>query len=135
MVLLAAALLSGCTPRDHVMAGLVDGRLVFVPCDEIAGVQHISASVSAASGAPTDVWHSRGEGGAFGLGSPIIYGVDPSGFTTDVGPKTFDIASSRIYFSLRNTAVDERTWQIQGNELLEGKWLDENGNVHDQPCS
>ena len=135
MVIVAAVCLSGCTPQDHVMTGLVDAQLVFVPCEEIAGVQHITATITSADGVAVEAWHSRGEDGRVGPGRPVTYGIDPPGFTTDVGPEHFDIASSSIDFLLRNTAVTDRIWHLEGSDLVEGKWLDENGNLHDEPCS
>jgi hypothetical protein len=125
-------LLAGCSPQDYVMTTVRDGTLVFIPCEEITGVQWITASVSSSDG---KVWESRGEDGVFGPTAPATYGVDPEGFTTLTGPEDFDFGDETIHFSLSNTAVESRGWIIDGTKLVEGKWLDQNGRLHDKPCS
>ena len=128
--LLGLALLAGCTPQDRVMTTIEGGALVFIACTPIEGVQHIEASQ-----ADTVLWHSRGEDGVFGPTTPITFGVDPSGFVTDMGPISVEFNGERIYFSLTNTAVDSRTWVIDTDDLVEGKWLDESGRLHDEHCT
>ena len=80
------------------------------------------------------MWHARGEGGAFGPTTPIIYGVDPAGFTTDVEPLDLRVEFETLHFSLVNTADDRRQWTVDGDELVEGRWLDQDGRLHDEPC-
>ena len=122
-------LLAGCRPIDVVMTTINDGVLTFAPCEEISGVQHIDVSLDG-----VEMWHSRGEDGVFGPTAPVTYGVDPVGFTTDVGPGDLLATSDRIQFSLINTAVDQRVWVINPDELVEGKWLDQYGRLHDSAC-
>lgn len=113
------------------MATVEDGVLVFLPCEEIEGVQHITARIGRL---PDPIWHARGEDGVFGPDTPITYGIVPDGFVTDVGPDPLRYEFETIHFSLVNTAVDSRTWIIDGDELVPGKWLDQDGRLHDEPC-
>ena len=105
---------------------------MFIPCVEITGVQWIRASLR---GEEAERWEARGEDGVFGPGHPVTFGVTPEGFSNTVEPDPFDWAGETIYFSLVNTAVTRRVWIVDGAELVEGEWLDQNGRLHDEPCS
>jgi hypothetical protein len=82
------------------------------------------------------MWSAVGDG-QFGPGDIITYGVAPIGFETDAGPESFELESSPIVASIVGFSEGVRSaqaWVINGDELVERKWLDQSGLLHDESC-
>ncbi len=135
---LGAMGLAGCvTPASHFQAGLQDGVLAFVDCQQAGGVDTIRVSVTDVDGgADTEVWKASGAG-EFGPNDVIQYGEAPNGFTTDVGPAHIDLSAQRISAFLAGFSGGVRysdSINFRGMDLAEGYWIDAEGSVSSAPC-
>ena len=136
-VLLAGIMLSGCAAVRHVSAELRNGTVRFANCEDFAfdSVDVSVMSKKSPYGTQT-VWHSVG---ASEISGPVQvgFGVDPSGFSSSIGPKSFDVGASSIevlFQSSNPNSAPGPSGTFDGAKLVEGRWLNWNGNIVSTPC-
>ena len=130
--------LSGCmSPASKVEATLSDGAIVFLDCEDALGIDTIRASVAPSTGgAGREVWLISGQGN-FGPDTPITYGVTPAGFAVETGPKPIELDGTRVSIVLSGFAGGVRysdVLNVVGEDMHEGLWLDNLGNLNEEPC-
>ena len=127
------AAMVGCTPRQEVDAKINNGSLVFVFCKPSEGNQ-IDLRVNG-----DKVWEVSSTT-TRPFAKEVVYGEVPDGFSiiTDAPDLEFSLYR-RITINLLNVQAMETVGAYSGTfdgRLLSGKkWLDENGQLHDQPCN
>jgi hypothetical protein len=137
---LTGVLLCSCSTKSHVSAGLRNDVLVFVNCDDYQA-RNITVFATGAEqewSSASETWSASGNDD-LGSGVLVQYGVPPQGFTSSIGPQSFDPKSSQfsVTFSNPDTAskFPSSTGDFDGRKLVRGKWLNWDGNIHDRPCS
>jgi len=136
-VLLAGIMLSGCAAVRHVSAELRDGTVRFANCEDFA-FDSVDVSIMSKK-SPYDtrtVWHSEGSSEVSGP-FQVAYGVDPSGFSSSIGPKSFDVAASSIEVLFQSSNPNSGpgpSGTFDGAKLVEGRWLNWDGNIASTPC-
>jgi hypothetical protein len=120
-----------------VSAELKNGSLHFADCEEFAFDSIDISVMSTKSPYETQtVWHSTNPNGASRL-LQVTYGIDPPGFSPSIGPDSFEIRKSRIEVIFGNSSPDAGPGPhatFDGARLVEGRWLNWDGNVVSTPC-
>jgi hypothetical protein len=136
--------LSGCSALSHVSAELKGGSVGFTYCDEkntgvgtINRIEVYAGPISSGRSSDTPTWVSVGASGVSAR-QVVTYGIVPSGFKNVIGPTGFDPKRSKIEVAFIHAKgsediADQRA-DFDGSKLVEGKWLDWNGNIVNSPC-
>lgn len=136
-MMIAGIALSGCSAVSHVSAELKNGTVQFFNCEAFTFDSVDVAVMSKESPNKTrTMWHSDGPSAISGP-VQVTYGVDPSGFSSSSGPRNFDPRTSRIGVLFASSSPDPGaglTATFDGAKLVEGRWLNWNGNLVSAPC-
>ena len=92
------------------------------------------------SGATNDrpVWVTTGDAGVSAR-EVVTYSIPPDNFTNVSGPMFFEPKRSIVEIAFEHAKGSKVTGGQQGtfdgSKLVDGKWLDWNGNIVNKPCS
>jgi hypothetical protein len=130
--------LCGCEGVSHVSAELEHGSVRFAYCaayspTEIEVWQSRTSDWSRAK----VVWRAEGTP-PLRPGEAITYAVPPAGFATTEGPTKFAPARSQLEVDFidpkKAKTLPYSTGDFDGTKLVEGRWLNWNGQIVDKPC-
>ena len=130
--------LGGCVAVSHVSAGLHHGDVRFVYCEAYSPTElEVWQAAATEPSKSKIVWRANGNP-ALKPGSILSYGVLPFGFVAAKGPVSFDPSKSSLEVDFIDPKTEKTlpymTGDFDGRKLVEGKWLNWNGNIVDKPC-
>jgi hypothetical protein len=132
--------LSGCGPSVRINASVKDGAIEFAICDAIQ-VEAISVGYFEPQKADDETLWALTGNESWSDGHILKYGIAPTGWTVSEGPGPLNLFGDQIYLSLNtppqtlNTNLDSRKATFDPNLLVEGKWLNQTGQVSSKPCN
>ncbi|GAA3743955.1 hypothetical protein GCM10022239_19240 [Leifsonia bigeumensis] len=131
--------LSGCTVPAKTAAKLVNGKFVFVSCEDFTYDSISMGSIDFDNWKDGYVqgWSASGIG-SVAPGDRITYGVAPDGFLTASGPLTLPLQHHRIDVYLEYQPTNGPSERISGHfdsrKLSTDHWLRGDGGTNDKPC-
>ena len=128
----------GCTSVSRVSAELVRGQLRFAYCDEYSPTEiEVTAGNSAHWWKSEVVWRDTGTT-PLKPGEIVTYGVAPSSYSEKIPPSPFDPRTSMFEIVFRDpktiNKMPGQSGVFDGRKLVNGKWLNWNGNLTSKPC-
>ncbi|MCO5294361.1 MAG: hypothetical protein M9882_05595 [Homoserinimonas sp.] len=139
MLVLLTLGLSGCTVPAKTAARLIDGKFVFVSCQDFTydTISVASTDYDDWNAGYTEQWRATGIA-SVSAGDEITYGVTPGGLVNAIGPFRLPLAHHKIDVYLRYTPITNSPGEVVGlfdsRKLSSDYWLRGDGSQDDKPC-
>jgi hypothetical protein len=133
LTLVAALVLTGCTPKDELSVQVHDGALTVALCDpEQSNVIQFTADDEV-------IWRAVSQNEPAFLTGELLYGVLPDGYANEIGPlplplEGLDRLRVELLLEREGDLVGRYGGFFDGDALRSGDWVDEDGRRTAEAC-